>query len=191
MTATGAVAAQWGWFEMQFVGYIRILSRPPHLAELVSKIPGSFDAKAKLLRKVARLTFARCPSLADKICDFSTRANQTCKKRNAIIHGFWWDQSHFQPGKGVILMTEADGTGDFYSVALEQIEALAMKIADLSTEGAYLTWDPGMHSKWLTPDERSALQDYHKSFPAPQPEAPILLDPNRKGSPTQPKPFQA
>ena len=191
MTACGAVSAQWGLFEMQFVGFIRILSRSPDAAEVGSKIPGSFNDKAKLLRRLARLTFHHCPTLADKICDFSTRANQTCKKRNALLHGFWFDMSHFQPEKGVMLVTEADSSGDIYSVTLEQIEALSVKIADLKMEGISLTFDLGSPSERLTPDERSALQEYHKNFPAPHQASPIPRDPNRKGSPTHPEPFQA
>jgi len=193
LTATGAVAVRWGIFEMAFVGFIKILSRKPELAELGSKPPGNFDGKAKLFRKLARLAFSDHPKIAEKLCDYSTRANQTCKKRNAIIHGFWFDHQHFNSKLGVTLSTEADGSGDFYSVELSQLETLSTKIAGLHLEGILMLFPhpSDQPNEFLTPDELSALQEYHKNFPAPHQEVPTPRDPNRKGLPMQPEPFQA
>ena len=194
LTATGAVAVRWGMFEIIFTGFIKILSRSPELVELGSKIPGSFNDKAKLVRKLAGVAFAHCPPLVARISDYTTRANQTCKKRNALVHGYWFDFTFFKPERGVTLSTKADGSGDFYSVKLSEIEALSVKILDLQFEGIWAIWPPiyeGLKASPLTPDELSALQAYHKSFPAPAEEAPIHRDPTRRGSPRQPEPFQA
>ena len=194
LRATGAVAVRWGLFEMQFTGFIKILSRPPELIDLGSKIPGSFNDKAKLFRKLARANFQDIPSLSEKLCDYSTRANAACKKRNAIVHGFWFDHTHFNPELGITLSTSADGSGDFYSVTLAEMEALALKIEALQIEGMLTLFDFPESAKpheQLMPDELSTLREYHKKFPAPLQEAPTLRDPNRKGSPMRPEPFRA
>lgn len=190
LRAAGAVTAQWGYFEMQFAGFISFLSRKP---ELVGKpIPRSFDGKAKLLRQLARAVFPHCPTLVEKICEYSTRANDTGKKRNVVVHGFWFDMTHFEPQTGVTIMTEPDGTGDFYSVTLLELEKLSEKIVDLKIEGIQLMFAPTSEtSERLTPDELSALRDYQTGFPGDPPASPIHRDPNRKGSAAQPEPFEA
>ena len=71
LTATGAVAVRWGIFETTFTGFIKILSRRPELTELGAKIPGSFNDKAKLVRKLVRMTFADCPLLVERLCDYT------------------------------------------------------------------------------------------------------------------------
>lgn len=191
MTATGTIAAQWGYFEMQFSGFIQILARPPELAPLAAKISRNFSDKAELLRKLARRAFPSCPTLTEKLCDFSIRANEAGKKRNAIIHGFWFDMTPFEPAQSVTLTTEPDGTGDFYTVTLEALETLARKISDLKMEGIELTFMP-FHAPpaRLTQDEYNTLLEYHKNFPAPAQVVPILRHPSRKGSPKQPEPFR-
>ena len=66
------------------------------------KIPRGFSDKAELLRKVARRAFVSCPGLAEKVSDFTMRATEIGKKRNAIIHGYWFDLTPFDKTRGVI-----------------------------------------------------------------------------------------
>jgi hypothetical protein len=147
---------------MQFSGFIKILSRAPNTAELASKIPRAFGEKAKLLRKLALASFPTAPTLAEKIGEFAARSQEACLKRNAVIHGFWFDTTPFDSGQGVTLMTEPDGTGDFYSIALDQLEALAEKIGALRSEGVQLLFAPTADNHASpTPDELSALREYH------------------------------
>lgn len=194
LRATGAVAIRWGVFEMSFTNCIRTLSRNPELQELGSKIPGSFNDKAKLFRKLVRLAFADCPTLAQRLCEYATTANQICKKRNAIIHGSWFDWTDFKPEFGITLVTESDGSGDIYSVTLKEIETLSVKISTLHNESLLVLWEPSdlsAKSFGLEPDQLSAWLKHHKDFPAPIQADPILRDPNRKGSLTHPEPFRA
>lgn len=177
---------------MQFMGFIRYLARGPDLWQMGRGDPGSFDRKAKLLRQIARLAFPNCESLDNKICDFSSRSNMTCKQRNIFVHGAWFDMTPFEPEKGVTIMTKPDGTGDFYSVSLPEIERLAGKIEGLKVEGLRLMF-AAIHgpSEHLTDAELSALREHHDKAPDPNQESPPVRDPNRKGSPQQPEPFLA
>jgi hypothetical protein len=191
LTAVGAVIAHWGYFEAQFDACIGIISRPPAVRHLVAKgLPTSFKRRAKIMRDMARITFSTAPGLAAKILDFSHRSHLTSQKRNVLVHGLWFDHGSFDPDLGVTIDTKHDGTGDYYSVRLCQIEALAEKIAALRLE-AILTFFPpvpGRENPHLKADELDALRQYHEDFP-PIPPAPH--DPSRKGTAPQPTPFQA
>jgi hypothetical protein len=192
LLAAGAVTAQWGYFEMQFCGFIKILGRHPNSSDLSRKIPRGFGDKAKLLKRLAKISLIDTPSLVQKICDFTTRANQTCLKRNVIVHGFWFDMSVFDAEKGIEISTEPDGSGDFYSVTLEQLEALSIKISNLKLEGIHLLFNPPHDaSSYLTPAELLALREYHNSFPSSPLEPLPFRDPIRKGTPQRPEPFLA
>jgi hypothetical protein len=192
LAAIGAVVAQWGQFEMQFSGFIKFLSRDPKTAELASKIPRAFGEKAKLLKKLALVVFPDTPILTEKIGKFAERSQELCLKRNAIIHGFWFDMTPFDGREGVTLMTEPDGTGDFYSIALDQLEALAQKIGELRSEGIFLLFRPLADAfPFPTSPELSALQEYNRRFPGDGSETSILRDPKRKGTPQRGDPFRA
>jgi hypothetical protein len=144
------------------------------------------------MRQLARVALAKSPTLVEKICDFSTRAGDAYTKRNVIVHGFWFDMTLNAPERGVMIMTRADGKGDFYSVTTKEIEALAEKIGGLKLEGIMLMFPPtGNNQPFLTPDELSVLQEYHADFPGPAQESLIPRDPARKGTPQRPEPFRA
>jgi hypothetical protein len=193
LTATGAVVAQWGYFEANLNGFLQALSRHPDAAKLIDKKPPQrLKEKTRLLRQLARICFRDSQSLVEKVCCFSFRAKDLGDKRNAIAHGLWFDRAPFEPGTGVTLSTEADGTGDFYSVDQTQLEELAKKIAEIKLEGMLLMLPyPGKHFPYLERHELFALLEYHKNFPPTSPASPIPRDPNRKGSPQQPEPFRA
>jgi hypothetical protein len=192
LTAVGAAVAQWGYFEMQFDGLLVILKRNPQAAAAAAKVKtASFQGRAEALRKIAAVAFAASPALVKKVRDFSIRAYETCKKRNILVHGFWFDMMSFDAARGVEIMTAPDGTGDFYTVPLPEIELLAQKIVDLKKEGVRLIFPPSMGGKDMPPDELAALQKHHADFPPPPGPVPIQRKAGAKGTPRQPAPFRA
>jgi hypothetical protein len=170
LTALGAVTALWGQFEMQFDSCIGIISRTPEATELSQHLPNSFKQRAKLMRKVARITFRQTPSLAQKLCDFSRRAQAVCLKRNELVHSIWFDH----PFEDVVwLMTTADASGPAYSVPYDQVLSLCEKIQKLKIEGPRLTFPLVFLAEGLlTKEEQAALAEYHRLYPGPQLTAP-------------------
>jgi len=141
--------------------------------------------------ELARVAFPEHPSLVDKICDYSERAYGISKKRNVLVHGYWFDMTPFDAQKGVQIWTKPDGTGDFYQVELSQIEALGEKIQYLGIEGWSFFGNPASN-QCLTPAELSTLQEFHARFPPPShPMPPIPQDPKRTGTGQKPAPFLA
>jgi len=159
------------------------------------------------MRDIAKIKFSLAPNIVNRIADFSTRAYDLCQKRNAIVHGNYFDFKPFMKLEGptaedlsymteeesVLLNTKVDGSGDIYKASVSKIERLGEKIYDLMTEGLFIFYPPGPDSSSiLEPDELSVLREYHRDFPAPrQTGAPIRRDPRRKGNPRQPEPFRA
>lgn len=189
LPAIGALIAHWGAFEKQFCGFIEILARHPDAA-LLRGMPPTFAQKAKRLRELARIAFTGTPTLAEKISDFSLSTKTIADKRNVIVHGFWWDMGLFDPDRGVEIATEPDGSGDFYSVKLDQIEALAKKVIGLKREGILLHFPPPLGGgEILTPSEWAALQAFHAQYP-PFPRA-VFRRPGRRGTPEAPEPLEA
>ena len=192
LTACGAAIAQWGYFEAQFNGCIETVSRLPEaIQRRGDTLPKSMFDRAKLLRRLARISFPLCPSLVAKICDFSIRSHQTANQRNVLAHGLWFDGTPFHPNMGVTINTEPDGTGDIYSVVLDQIEALAEKIVALRTEAMILFWEPGeiLHPP-LSAAEADALRQYHSATHPRPPGTSTARAPNRKGTTQGPEPFR-
>jgi hypothetical protein len=140
LTAVGAITAHWGMYEMAFDSTFQILGTRPDTTSLIEKIPSSFKGRTELLRELARICFQDSPSMVEKICDYTVRALALCRKRNLFAHGWWFDFSPFaeSASMGVTIMSKTDGTGDFYSVTLEQLETLAVKIHALNAEHATL-----------------------------------------------------
>ena len=109
-----------------------------------------------------------------------------------LIHGFWFDMTPFDSAQGVTISTTADGTGDFYSVALPEIERLAERIGALNDEGPSLLFPPALVSTSpLAPDERAVLQQFHTDFPAPSGPVHVSRKAGSKGTVQRPEPFRA
>lgn len=165
--AIGNVVTRWGAFEHWFDDHLADLRASPVVAAEELKIPSAFRKRARLMKRSARIAFARSPVLVKRICDVVSRAMILAQHRNRLTHGVIWGGGPLDEGKTLYINIREQRALRIYTATCAEIEALFLDISkmehDLNT--LLFGWGAGDIAKThLTLPEREVLQSFHKTY---------------------------
>ena len=167
----GLVLSTWGYYEGMLEMHIEFLSAVLTPVEREKPTRRGFTQRTKLFRDLAARAFHDAPSIRNHINKLADRADSLGDERNILCHGSWI------PGgpKSPFILFRRKNQSFIYTVEIDHLHQIQKDIVslyerqfDLLTFAVYFDADS---VTWITSQEKSILQLFHKNNPPIPPSA--------------------